>query len=76
MGIEPIPMNKAPAAKDFTSKMEGMLENVRKILEKAKEGMKLNANKHHLAALTADLCLLKTLQKVAGPLYHHQLGRA
>ena len=50
MGIEPIPVNKAPAAKDFTSKMEGMLENVRKILEEAKEGMKLNANKHRLAA--------------------------
>ena len=55
MGIEPIPVNKAPAAKDFTFKMEGMLENVRKILEEAKEGMKLNANKHHLAVLTYEI---------------------
>ena len=31
--------------------MEGTLESVRKNLEKAKEWMKLNANKHHLAAL-------------------------
>ena len=50
MEIEPLPVNKAPAAKDFTSKMEGMLESVRKNLEKAKEQMKLNADKHHLAA--------------------------
>ena len=49
MGIEPVPVNKAPAAKDFTSKMEGMLESVRKNLEKAKEQIKLNANKSHLA---------------------------
>ena len=46
MGIEPLPVNKAPAAKDFTSKMEGTLESIRKNLEKAKEQMKLNANKH------------------------------
>ena len=51
MGIEPLPVNKAPAAKDFTSKLEGMLESVRKNLEKAKEQMKLNADKHHLAVL-------------------------
>ena len=51
MGIEPLPVNKAPAAKDFTSEMEGTLESMRKNLEKAKEQMKLNANKHHLAAL-------------------------
>ena len=51
MGIEPISLDKAPAAKNFTSKMEGMLESVRKNLEKAKEQMKLNANKHHSAAL-------------------------
>ena len=50
MGIEPLPVNKAPTTKDFTSEMEGMLESVRKNLEKAKERMKLNANKHHLAA--------------------------
>ena len=50
MGIEPLPVNKAPAAKDFSSKMEGMLESVRKNLKKAKEQMKLNADKHHLAA--------------------------
>ena len=49
MGIEPLPVNKAPAAKDFTSKMEGMLESIRKNLEKAKERMKLNANKSRLA---------------------------
>ena len=52
MGIEPLPVNKAPAAKDFTAKMEGTLESTRKNLEKAKEWMKLNANKHHLAAPT------------------------
>ena len=51
MGIELLPMNKAPAAKDFTSEMEDMLESIRKILEKAKEWMKLNANKHCLAVL-------------------------
>ena len=51
MGIEPLPVNKALAAKDFTFEMEDMLESVRKNLEKAKEQMKLNANKHHLAAL-------------------------
>ena len=49
MGIEPLPVNKAPAAKDFTSKMEGMLESMRKNLEKTKEWIKLNANKSHLA---------------------------
>ena len=49
MGIEPLPVNKAPAAKDFTSEMEGTLESVRKNLEKAKEWMKLNANKSHSA---------------------------
>ena len=52
MGIEPIPVNKTPAAKDFTSKMEGILESIRKNLEKAKEQMKLNADKYHLAAVT------------------------
>ena len=46
-----MPVNKAPAAKDFTSEMEGMLESIRKNLEKAKEWMKLNANKSHSAAL-------------------------
>ena len=51
MGIEPIPVNKAPAAKDFTSEMEGMLESVRENLEKAKEQMKLNADKHCSAVL-------------------------
>ena len=51
MEIEPLPVNKAPAAKDFTSEMEGTLESVRKNLEKAKEQMKLNADKHRLAAL-------------------------
>ena len=50
MEIEPIAVNKALTAKDFTSEMEGMLESVRKNLEKAKEWMKLNADKHHLAA--------------------------
>ena len=46
MGIEPIPVNKPPAAKDFTSEMDGMLGSVRKNLEKAKEQIKLNADKH------------------------------
>ena len=55
MGIEPIPVNKAPAAKDFTSKMEGMLESMRKNLEKAKEQMKLNANKHCSAVPTYEI---------------------
>ena len=50
MGIEPLPVNKAPAAKGFTSELEGTLESVRKNLEKAKEQMKLNADKSHLAA--------------------------
>ena len=50
MKIEPVPVNKASAAKDFTSKMEGMLESVRKNLEKAEEWMKLNADKHYSAA--------------------------
>ena len=50
MGIEPLHVNKAPAAKDFSSEMEGTLESVRKNLEKAREWMKLNANKHCLAA--------------------------
>ena len=50
MGMEPLPVNKAPAAKDFTSGMEGTLESMRKNLEKAKEQMKLNANKSHSAA--------------------------
>ena len=52
MEIEPIPVNKAPAAKDFTSKMEGMLESMRKNLEKAKEQMKLNTDKYHSAVPT------------------------
>ena len=51
MGIEPLPVNNAPAAKDFTSKMEGTLESVRKNLEREKEWMKLNADKHRSAAL-------------------------
>ena len=50
MGIEPILMNKAPAAKDFTFEMEGTLKSMRKNLEKAKEWMKLHADKHCLAA--------------------------
>ena len=49
MGIEPLPVNKAPAAKDFTSKMEGTLESIRKKWEKAKEQMRLNADKHYSA---------------------------
>ena len=75
MGIEPLPVNKAPAAKDSTSEMEGMLESMRKNLEKAKEQMKLNANKHHLAVLdytigqqvwlaTKNLQLILTSQKL------------
>ena len=71
MGIEPLPVNKAPAAKDFTSEMDGMLESVRKNLEKAKERMKLNANKYCSAVLdytigqqvwlaTKNLCLTCT----------------
>ena len=50
MGIESIPMSKAPAAKDFMSRMEGMLKSMRKNLDKAKEQMKLNADKHCSAA--------------------------
>ena len=50
MGIEHLPVNKAPAAKNFTSEMEGTLESMRKNLEKAKEWMKLNANKNCSAA--------------------------
>ena len=52
MGIEPLPVNKVPAAKDFASKMEGMLESMRKNLEKAKEWMKLNTDENHLAVLS------------------------
>ena len=55
MGIESIPENKAPAAKDFTSEMEGMLESVKRNLEKAKERMKLNANKYHSEALAYEI---------------------
>ena len=43
-------MNKAPA-KSFISEMEGTLESMRKNLEKAKKWIKLNADKHHSAAL-------------------------
>ena len=50
MGIESLPVNKAPAATEFMAEMEGTLESVRKNLEKAKEWMKLNANKHCSAA--------------------------
>ena len=90
MGIEPLPVNKAPAAKDFTAKMEGTLESARKNLEKAKEWIKLNANKNCSAApdytigqqvwlATKNLRLTcasrKTHRKVARPLYHHQLDR-
>ena len=75
MGIEPLPVNKAPTAKDSTFKMEGMLESMRKNLEKAKEQMKLNADKHHSAALdctigqqiwlaTRNLQLTRTSQKL------------
>ena len=55
MGIEPIPVNKPPAAKDFTSEMDGMLGSVRKNLEKAKEQIKLNADKHWSAVLTYEI---------------------
>ena len=76
MGIEPLPVNKAPAAKDFTSEMEGTLESVRKNLEKVKEQMKLNVNKSCLAApdytigqqvwlATENLRLIHTSQKLA-----------
>ena len=76
MGIEPIPVNKAPAAKDLTSKMEDMLESVRKNLEKAKKQMKLNADKHCSAApaykigqqvwlATKNLRLIHTSQKLS-----------
>ena len=80
MGIEPLASDKAPATKDFISKMEGMLESIRKNLEKAKEQMKLNANKHYSAAPTyeigqqvwlateklVDTHFLKTLRNMAG----------
>ena len=55
MGIEPITLDKAPALKEFTTEMEGTLESVRKNLEKAKEQMKLNADKHHLIAPTYEI---------------------
>ena len=55
MGIEPTALDKTPAAKDFTSKMEGTLESIKKNLEKAKEWMKLNADKYHLAAPTYEI---------------------
>ena len=55
MGIEPITSDKALAAKEFTTEMEGMLESMRKNLEKAKEQMKLNADKHCSAAPTYEI---------------------
>ena len=75
MGIEPLPVNKAPAAKDFTSEMEGMLESIRKNLEKAKERMKLNADKSCSAVTdytigqqvwlaTENVCLTRASQKL------------
>ena len=75
MGIESITSDKAPAAKDFTSEMEGTLESVRENLEKTKEQMKLNANKHYSAVpdytigqqvwlATENLWLTHTSQKL------------
>ena len=75
MGMEPLPVNKAPAAKDFTSEMGGTLESVRKNLEKAKEQMKLNVDKSCLAVpdytigqqvwlATENLRLIHTSQKL------------
>ena len=55
MGIEPLAMDKVPAIQQFTCNMEGMLESVRKNLEKAKEWMKLNTNKHHLASSNYEI---------------------
>ena len=76
MGIESITSDKAPAAKDFTSEMEGTLESIRKNLKKVKEQMKLNANKHCSAApayeigqqvwlVTENLCLTDASQKLS-----------
>ena len=76
MGIEPLVLDKVPATKEFTFNMEGMLESMRKNLEKAKGQMKLNANKHCSAALTYEVsqqvwpttenpCLAGTSQKLS-----------
>ena len=90
MGIELLPVIKTPAATEFMAEMEGTLESARKNLEKAKEWIKLNANKNCLTApdytigqqvwlATENLRLTcasqKTHRKVARPLYHHQLDR-
>ena len=40
MGIEPLPVNKAAAAKDCTSKMEGMLKSMRKKFKKGERAHK------------------------------------
>ena len=55
MGIKPLASDKAPAIKDFTSEMEDMLKSMRQNLAKAKEQMKLNANKHCSAVPTYEI---------------------
>ena len=52
MGVESLASDMAPSTKEFTSKMEGTLKSMRKNLEKAKEHMKLSADKHCLVVPT------------------------
>ena len=50
MGIEPISLDKAPAAQKFAAEMEDVIESVKENMKQAQDQMKVNADKSRSAA--------------------------
>ena len=50
MGIEPISLDRAPAAQKFASEMEDVIESVKENMKQAQDQMKVNADKSCSAA--------------------------
>ena len=50
MGIEPISLDRVPAAQKFTLEMENIIESIKKNIKQAQDWMKVNADKSHSAA--------------------------
>ena len=76
MGIEPISLDRAPAAQEFASEMEDVIESVKENMKQAQDRMKVNADKNRLAApeytigqqvwlSTENLCLTRASCKLS-----------
>ena len=76
MGIEPISLDKAPAAQKFAAKMEDVIESVKENMKQAQERMKVNADKSCSVApeytigqqvwlSTESLCLTRASRKLS-----------